>query len=110
MVYLFLFDVSYVFVFSGFLVMVVCIIEVSFDRILNVDCCICFGFMVVDLSLYYFLVFKDMDENGEISMFVVSDFDEFFFLVFGELLVFLIEFCWSIENFFIKFFKMFEYN
>ncbi|KAK4653164.1 COPII subunit [Podospora pseudocomata] len=110
LVYLFLFDVSYASVSSGLLATAARTIEASLDRIPNADRRTRLGFMAVDSSLYYFSVPKDTDENGETSMLVVSDLDEPFLPVPGELLVPLTESRQSIENFLTKLPKMFEHN
>ncbi|KAK4185285.1 hypothetical protein QBC35DRAFT_389835 [Podospora australis] len=110
LVYLFLFDVSYAAVSTGLLATSARTILDSLNRIPNADRRTRLGFMAVDSSLHYFSVPKDTDENGETSMLVISDLDEPFLPVPGDLLITLTECRQSIENFLTKLPNMFVNN
>ncbi|KAK3496579.1 protein transport protein sec-24 [Neurospora crassa] len=110
LVYLFLFDVSYAAVSTGLLATSARTILDSLDRIPNADRRTRLGFIAVDSSLHYFSVPRDTEENGETSMLVVSDLDEPFLPVPGELLVPLTECRQNIESFLNKLPEMFANN
>ncbi|KAM7221487.1 hypothetical protein V8F06_003059 [Rhypophila decipiens] len=110
LVYLFLFDVTYVAVTTGLLATSARTILDSLDRIPNADRRTRLGFIAVDSSLHYFSVPKDTDENGETSMLVVSDLEEPFLPVPQDLLVPLADARTSIENFLTKLPEMFVNN
>lgn len=84
LVYLFLLDVSYGAVQCGLLATAARTILESLDRIPNADKRTRLGFIAVDSSLHYFSVPRD---SSEPSMLVVSDLEEPFLPIPGDLLV-----------------------
>lgn len=84
LVYLFLLDVSYSAVQCGLLATAARTILESLDRIPNADKRTRLGFIAVDSSLHYFSVPRD---SSDPSMLVVSDLEEPFLPIPGDLLV-----------------------
>lgn len=110
LVYLFLLDVSYASIASGLLATSARTIADSLNRIPNVDRRTRLGFIAFDSSLHYFSIPKDSEENAETSMLVVSDLDEPFLPVPGELLVPLHECANNLEKFLTSLPEMFKNN
>ncbi|KAL1956207.1 hypothetical protein VTO42DRAFT_7554 [Malbranchea cinnamomea] len=108
LVYLFLIDVSYSSVTAGLLATAARCIRESLDRIPNADRRTRLGFIAVDSSLHYFTIPRDGSENSDPSMLVVSDLDEPFLPIPGELFVTLTECRENIENFLDKLQEMFQ--
>lgn len=108
LVYLFLIDVSYASVTSGLLATTARCIRESLDRIPNADRRTRLGFIAVDSSLHYFSIPRDGTENAETSMLVVSDLDEPFLPIPGDLLVTMTESRENIEAFLDKLQDMFQ--
>ena len=108
LVYLFLIDVSYSSVMSGLLATSARCIRESLDRIPNADRRTRLGFIAVDSSLHYFTIPRDGSENSDPSMLVVSDLDEPFLPIPGDLLVTLTECRENIEVFLDKLQEMFQ--
>ncbi|KAI9772025.1 MAG: COPII subunit [Geoglossum simile] len=106
--YLFLFDVSYTAVTSGLLATSARTILESLDRIPNADRRTRLGFMAVDSSLHYFSIPRDETGQSDTSMLVVSDLEEPFLPVPGELLVPLVDCRENIEVFLGKLQEMFQ--
>jgi protein transport protein SEC24 len=106
--YLFLFDVSYTAVTSGLLATSARTILESLDRIPNADRRTRVGFMAVDSSLHYFSIPRDGSGSVEPTMLVVSDLDEPFMPIPGELLIPLSECREGIESFLGKLQEMFQ--
>lgn len=105
LVYLFLLDVSYSAVQCGLLATAARTILESLDRIPNADRRTRLGFICVDSSLHYFAIPRD---SSEPSMLVVSDLDEPFLPIPGDLLVPLAECREGIENLLGKLQDMFQ--
>ncbi|KAI9888997.1 MAG: COPII subunit [Vezdaea aestivalis] len=110
LVYLFVFDVSYVSVTSGLLGTSARTILESLDRIPNADQRTRIGFLAVDSSLHYFSIARDDSENNDPGMLVVSDLDDPFLPVPQELLVTLSEHRVNIESFLENLNSMFVNN
>lgn len=108
LVYLFLIDVSYASVTNGLLATSARCIKESLDRIPNVDRRTRLGFMAVDSSLHYFSIPRDGSESSDPKMLVVSDLDEPFLPIPGDLLVTLSECRENIELFLDKLQEMFQ--
>ncbi|KAK2757703.1 COPII subunit [Arachnomyces sp. PD_36] len=108
LVYLFLIDVSYASVTSGLLATSARCIRESLDRIPNADRRTRLGFIAVDSSLHYFTIPRDGSENNDPNMLVVSDLDEPFLPIPGDLLVTLTECRENIESFLDKLQEMFQ--
>jgi protein transport protein SEC24 len=105
LVYLFLLDVSYAAVTSGLLATAARTILESLDRIPNADKRTRLGFIAVDSALHYFSLPRDSTEP---SMLVVSDLDEPFLPIPGDLLVPLEERREGIESLLTKLQEMFQ--
>ncbi|RPA85232.1 protein transporter SEC24 [Ascobolus immersus RN42] len=105
LVYLFLLDVSYAAVTSGLLATAARTILESLDRIPNADKRTRLGFIAVDSALHYFSIPRDSTEP---SMLVVSDLDEPFLPIPGDLLVPLEERREGIESLLSKLQEMFQ--
>ncbi|KAJ6061546.1 uncharacterized protein N7446_005666, partial [Penicillium canescens] len=108
LVYLFLIDVSYSSVTSGLLATTARTIKESLDRIPNADRRTRLGFIAVDSSLHYFSIPRDNSETSDPRMLVVSDLDEPFLPIPGDLLVTLSECRENIEVFLDKLQEMFQ--
>ncbi|EZF68804.1 protein transporter SEC24 [Trichophyton soudanense CBS 452.61] len=108
LVYLFLIDVSYASVTSGLLATAARCIRESLDRIPNADRRTRVGFIAVDSSLHYFTIPRDGSESSEPNMLVVSDLDEPFMPIPGDLLITLAESRENIESFLDKLQEMFQ--
>ncbi|PGH10210.1 protein transporter SEC24 [Helicocarpus griseus UAMH5409] len=108
LVYLFLIDVSYASVTSGLLATSARCIRESLDRIPNADRRTRLGFIAVDSSLHYFTIPRDGSDSSEPNMLVVSDLDEPFLPIPGDLLVTLTECRENIEVFLDKLQEMFQ--
>lgn len=108
LVYLFLMDVSYASVTNGLLATAARCIKESLDRIPNADRRTRLGFLAVDSSLHYFTIPRDGSENNDPKMLVVSDLDEPFLPIPGDLLVTLSECRENIERFLDKLQDMFQ--
>ncbi|KMU88013.1 SEC24 [Coccidioides immitis H538.4] len=108
LVYLFLIDVSYSSVTTGLLATAARCIKESLDRIPNTDRRTRLGFIAVDSSLHYFTIPRDGSESSDPSMLVVSDLDEPFLPIPGDLLVTLTECRENIEIFLDKLQEMFQ--
>ncbi|KAG5297171.1 protein transporter sec24 [Histoplasma ohiense] len=108
LVYLFLIDVSFASVTSGLLATSARCIRESLDRIPNADRRTRLGFVAVDSSLHYFTIPRDGSENSDPGMLVVSDLDEPFLPIPGDLLVTLTECRENIELFLDKLQEMFQ--
>lgn len=108
LVYLFLIDVSYTSVANGLLATTARCIKESLDRIPNADRRTRLGFMAVDTSLHYFSIPRDGSESSDPRMLVVSDLDEPFLPIPGDLLVPLSECRENIELFLDKLQDMFQ--
>ncbi|WEW60633.1 COPII subunit [Emydomyces testavorans] len=108
LVYLFLIDVSYSSVTSGLLATAARCIRESLDRIPNTDRRTRLGFIAVDSSLHYFTIPRDGSETSDPGMLVVSDLDEPFLPIPGDLLVTLTECRENIEVFLDKLQEMFQ--
>jgi protein transport protein SEC24 len=108
LVYLFLIDVSYASVTNGLLATSARCIKESLDRIPNADRRTRLGFIAVDSSLHYFSIPRDGSENSNPQMLVVSDLDEPFLPIPGDLLVTLSECRENIESFLDKLQEMFQ--
>ncbi|OJD15810.1 protein transporter SEC24 [Emergomyces pasteurianus Ep9510] len=108
LVYLFLIDVSFASVTSGLLATSARCIRESLDRIPNADRRTRLGFVAVDSSLHYFTIPRDGSENSDPGMLVVSDLDEPFLPIPGDLLVTLAECRENIELFLDKLQEMFQ--
>ncbi|RAO68879.1 uncharacterized protein BHQ10_004891 [Talaromyces amestolkiae] len=108
LVYLFLIDVSYASVTNGLLATAARCIKESLDRIPNADRRTRLGFLAVDSSLHYFTIPRDGSENSAPKMLVVSDLDEPFLPIPGDLLVTLSECRENIESFLDKLQEMFQ--
>ncbi|EZF34707.1 protein transporter SEC24 [Trichophyton interdigitale H6] len=108
LVYLFLIDVSYASVTSGLLATAARCIRESLDRIPNADRRTRIGFIAVDSSLHYFTIPRDGSESSEPNMLVVSDLDEPFMPIPGDLLITLAESRENIESFLDKLQEMFQ--
>lgn len=108
LVYLFLLDVSYNSVTNGLLATSARCIRESLDRIPNADRRTRLGFIAVDSSLHYFSIPRDGSEDTETNMLVVSDLDEPFLPIPGDLLVTLTECRENIETFLDKLQEMFQ--
>lgn len=108
LVYLFLIDVSYASVTSGLLATAARCIKESLDRIPNADRRTRLGFLAVDSSLHYFTIPRDGSEISDPSMLVVSDLDEPFLPIPGDLLVPLTEARENLELFLDKLQDMFQ--
>ncbi|KAJ5898786.1 hypothetical protein N7495_003530 [Penicillium taxi] len=108
LVYLFVIDVSYSSVQTGLLATIARTIKESLDRIPNADRRTRLGFLAVDSSLHYFSIPRDGPEVSEPRMLVVSDLEEPFLPIPGDLLVTLSECRQNVENFLDKLQKMFE--
>lgn len=108
LVYLFLIDVSYASVTNGLLATTARTIQESLDRIPNADRRTRLGFIAVDSSLHYFSIPRDESESSEPRMLVVSDLDEPFLPIPGDLLVTLSECRENIEVFLRKLQEMFQ--
>jgi len=107
LVYLFLLDVSYQAVQCGLLATAARTILESLDRIPNADRRTRLGFICVDSSLHYFSIPRDSTEP---SMLVVSDLDEPFLPIPGDLLVPLADCREGIENLLGKMQDMFQHT
>lgn len=107
LVYLFLIDVTYASVSSGLLATAARTILESLDRIPNADKRTRLGFIAVDSALHFFSLNRD---SSEPSMLVVSDLDEPFLPIPGDLLVPLEERREGIENLLGKMQEMFVNN
>lgn len=110
LVYLFLIDVSYTSVANGLLATTARCIKESLDRIPNADRRTRMGFLAVDTSLHYFSIPRDGSESSDPRMLVVSDLDEPFLPIPGDLLVPLSETRENIEVFLDKLQEMFQDN
>ncbi|MBZ6375838.1 MAG: hypothetical protein LBE67_12785 [Kocuria palustris] len=108
LVYLFLIDVSYASVTNGLLATTARTIQESLDRIPNADRRTRLGFVAVDSSLHYFSIPRDESGSSEPQMLVVSDLDEPFLPIPGDLLVTLSECRENIEIFLRKLQEMFQ--
>ncbi|EAL89123.2 COPII subunit [Aspergillus fumigatus] len=108
LVYLFLIDVSYASVTNGLLATSARCIKESLDRIPNADRRTRLGFIAVDSSLHYFSIPRDGSENSDPRMLVISDLDEPFLPIPGDLLVTLSECRENIETFLDKLQEMFQ--
>ncbi|KAJ5679775.1 hypothetical protein N7462_008019 [Penicillium macrosclerotiorum] len=108
LVYLFLIDVSYSSVSSALLATSARCIKESLDRIPNADRRTRLGFIAVDSSLHYFSIPRDGSGSSDPRMLVVSDLDEPFLPIPGDLLVTLSECRENIESFLDKLQSMFE--
>ncbi|OJJ49158.1 hypothetical protein ASPZODRAFT_129561 [Penicilliopsis zonata CBS 506.65] len=108
LVYLFLIDVSYASVANGLLATSARCIKESLDRIPNADRRTRLGFIAVDSSLHYFSIPRDGSESSDPQMLVVSDLDEPFLPIPGDLLVTLSECRENIEVFLDKLQEMFQ--
>lgn len=108
LVYLFLIDVSYASVTNGLLATTARTIQESLDRIPNADRRTRLGFIAVDSSLHYFSIPRDESESSEPRMLVVSDLEEPFLPIPGDLLVTLSECRENIEVFLRKLQEMFQ--
>ena len=108
LVYLFLIDVSYASVTNGLLATTARCIKESLDRIPNADRRTRLGFIAVDSSLHYFSIPRDGSENSDPRMLVISDLDEPFLPIPGDLLVTLSECRENIEIFLDKLQEMFQ--
>ncbi|KAF8251896.1 COPII component protein [Wilcoxina mikolae CBS 423.85] len=107
LVYLFLLDVSFQAVQCGLLATAARTILESLDRIPNADRRTRLGFICVDSSLHYFSLPRDSTEP---SMLVVSDLDEPFLPIPGDLLVPLADCREGIENLLGKMQDMFQHT
>ncbi|KAI5793700.1 transport protein-like protein SEC24 [Peziza echinospora] len=107
LVYLFLLDVSFAAVTSGLLATSARTILESLDRIPNADKRTRLGFIGVDSSLHFFSMTRDSPEP---SMLVVSDLEEPFLPIPGDLLVPLEECREAIESLLGKLQDMFQYS
>lgn len=105
LVYLFVLDVSFAAVQSGLLATAARTILESLDRIPNADKRTRLGFLCVDTSLHYFSISR---ETNEPSMMVVSDLEEPFLPIPGDLLVPLADCREGIENLLGKMQDMFQ--
>ena len=105
LVYLFLLDVSFAAVQSGLLATSARTILESLDRIPNADKRTRVGFVCVDSALHYFSMTSDSPEP---NMLVVSDLEEPFLPIPGDLLVPLSECREAIENLLGKLQDMFQ--
>lgn len=110
LVYLFLIDVSYASVANGLLATSARCIKESLDRIPNADRRTRMGFLAVDSSLHYFSIPRDGSESSDPRMLVVSDLDEPFLPIPGDLLVPLSECRENIEVFLDKLQDMFQHT
>ncbi|KAB8260455.1 protein transport protein sec24 [Aspergillus pseudonomiae] len=108
LVYLFLIDVSYASVTNGLLATSARCIKETLERIPNADRRTRLGFIAVDSSLHYFSIPRDGSENSDPRMLVVSDLDEPFLPIPGDLLVTLSECRENIETFLDKLQEMFQ--
>lgn len=108
LVYLFLIDVSYASVTNGLLATTARCIRESLDRIPNADRRTRLGFIAVDSSLHYFTIPQDGSESSDPKMLVVSDLDEPFLPIPGDLLIPLTECRENIESFLDKLQDMFQ--
>ncbi|KAJ5296080.1 hypothetical protein N7508_010901 [Penicillium antarcticum] len=108
LVYLFLIDVSYSAVTNGLLATTARTIKESLDRIPNADRRTRLGFIAVDSSLHYFSIPRDNSETSDPRMLVVSDLDEPFLPIPGDLLVTLSECRDNIDVFLDKLQEMFQ--
>ncbi|KAL2009785.1 hypothetical protein VTN00DRAFT_5592 [Thermoascus crustaceus] len=108
LVYLFLIDVSYASVTNGLLATSARCIKESLDRIPNADRRTRLGFIAVDSSLHYFTIPRDGPESSDPKMLVVSDLEEPFLPIPGDLLVPLTECRENIEIFLDKLQDMFQ--
>ena len=108
LVYLFLIDVSYASVTNGLLATTARTIQESLDRLPNADRRTRLGFIAVDSSLHYFSIPRDESGSSEPQMLVVSDLDEPFLPIPGDLLVTLSECRENIEIFLRKLQEMFQ--
>ncbi|KAI5303132.1 acid phosphatase pho5 [Ascosphaera pollenicola] len=108
LVYLFLIDVSYASVTSGLLATTARCIRESLARIPNADRRTRLGFMAVDSSLHFFTIPRDGSESSDANMLVVSDLDDPFLPIPGELLVTLTEAQENLELFLDKLQEMFQ--
>lgn len=108
LIYLFLIDVNYASVTSGLLATAARCIKESLDRIPNADRRTRLGFIAVDSSLHYFTIPRDGSESSDPNMLVVSDLDEPFLPIPGDLLVTLSECRENIEVFLDKLQEMFQ--
>ncbi|ODH40117.1 protein transporter SEC24 [Paracoccidioides brasiliensis] len=108
LVYLFLIDVSFASVTTGLLATSARCIRESLDRIPNADRRTRLGFIAVDSSLHYFTIPRDGSEASNPGMLVVSDLDEPFLPIPGDLLVTLTECRENIELFLDKLQEMFQ--
>lgn len=108
LVYLFLIDVSYDSVTNGLLATTARCIRESLDRIPNADRRTRLGFIAVDSSLHYFTIPQDGSESSDPKMLVVSDLDEPFLPIPGDLLIPLTECRENIESFLDKLQDMFQ--
>ncbi|KAJ5379886.1 Protein transport protein sec24 [Penicillium cataractarum] len=108
LVYLFLIDVSYASVTSGLLAVIARCIKESLDRIPNADRRTRLGFVAVDSSLHYFSIPRDGSASSDPRMLVISDLDEPFLPIPGDLLVTLSECRENIETFLDKLQTMFQ--
>lgn len=108
LVYLFLIDVSYASVTNGLLATTARTIKESLDRIPNADRRTRLGFVAVDSSLHYFSIPRDQSGTSDPRMLVVSDLDEPFLPIPGDLLVTLSECRENIEIFLDKLQEMFQ--
>jgi protein transport protein SEC24 len=107
LVYLFLLDVSFQAVQCGLLATAARTILESLDRIPNADRRTRLGFVCVDSALHYFSIPRDSTEP---SMLVVSDLDEPFLPIPGDLLVPLADCRTGIENLLGKLQEMFQHT
>ncbi|KZZ97042.1 protein transport protein Sec24 [Ascosphaera apis ARSEF 7405] len=108
LVYLFLIDVSYASVTSGLLATTARCIRESLARIPNADRRTRLGFMAVDSSLHFFTIPRDGSESSDANMLVVSDLDDPFLPIPGDLLVTLTEAQENLELFLDKLQEMFQ--
>ncbi|CAG7922942.1 unnamed protein product [Penicillium olsonii] len=110
LVYLFLIDVSYASVTNCLLATTARTIRESLDRIPNADRRTRLGFIAVDSSLHYFSIPRDGSGSSDPRMLVVSDLDEPFLPIPGDLLVTLSECRENIEIFLDKLQEMFQHT
>ena len=108
LVYLFLIDVSYSSVTNGLLATSARCIKESLDRIPNADRRTRLGFLAVDSSLHYFSIPRDGSDSAEPKMLVVSDLDEPFLPIPGDLLITLSESRENVELFLDRLQDMFQ--
>ena len=108
LVYLFLIDVSYSSVTNGLLATSARCIKESLDRIPNADRRTRLGFLAVDSSLHYFSIPRDGSDSPDPKMLVVSDLDEPFLPIPGDLLITLSESRDNVELFLDKLQDMFQ--